>query len=131
MPKYVTDTDEYRGARFTRVDLSGVRMRDVNLSGAKIGDALLVNAKLSGDITGLRVNDVDVAPLVEALIQGAPLPAGWSEPEVARFRRLIERSEHKRWQAGVILKVSERAFGTGRLIPITKADPRLDRRNVR
>jgi NAD+ synthetase len=32
----------------------------------------------------------------------------------------LRRSEHKRWQSGVILKVSEKAFGTGRLIPITR-----------
>jgi NAD+ synthase (glutamine-hydrolysing) len=32
----------------------------------------------------------------------------------------LRRSEHKRWQIGVILKVSEKAFGTGRLIPITR-----------
>jgi NAD+ synthetase len=32
----------------------------------------------------------------------------------------LRRSEHKRWHMGVILKVSEKAFGTGRLIPITR-----------
>ncbi len=32
----------------------------------------------------------------------------------------LRRSEHKRWQMGVVLKVSEKAFGTGRLIPITR-----------
>ena len=32
----------------------------------------------------------------------------------------LRRSEHKRWQMGVILRVSERSFGRGRLIPITR-----------
>ncbi len=32
----------------------------------------------------------------------------------------LRRSEHKRWQMGVILKVSEKSFGTGRMIPITR-----------
>jgi len=32
----------------------------------------------------------------------------------------LRRSEHKRWQMGVILKVSPKAFGTGRMIPITR-----------
>jgi NAD+ synthase (glutamine-hydrolysing) len=32
----------------------------------------------------------------------------------------MRRAEHKRWQAGVILKVSEKAFGTGRMVPITR-----------
>jgi NAD+ synthase (glutamine-hydrolysing) len=32
----------------------------------------------------------------------------------------MRASEHKRWQMGVILKVSQKAFGTGRMIPITR-----------
>lgn len=40
--------------------------------------------------------------------------------EQNRSNAALRRSEHKRWQMGVILKVSEKAFGTGRLIPITR-----------
>jgi NAD+ synthase (glutamine-hydrolysing) len=32
----------------------------------------------------------------------------------------LRRSEHKRWQMGIILKVSQKAFGTGRMIPVTR-----------
>jgi NAD+ synthase (glutamine-hydrolysing) len=32
----------------------------------------------------------------------------------------LRRSEHKRWHMGVILKVSPKSFGTGRLMPITR-----------
>jgi NAD+ synthase (glutamine-hydrolysing) len=32
----------------------------------------------------------------------------------------LRRSEHKRWQMGVVLKVSRKAFGSGRMIPITR-----------
>lgn len=32
----------------------------------------------------------------------------------------MKRSEHKRWQMGIGLKVSEKAFGTGRLIPVSR-----------
>jgi NAD+ synthase (glutamine-hydrolysing) len=32
----------------------------------------------------------------------------------------LRRSEHKRWQMGVILKVSAKSFGAGRMIPITR-----------
>ena len=32
----------------------------------------------------------------------------------------LARSEYKRWQMGVILRVSLKAFGSGRLIPITR-----------
>ncbi len=33
---------------------------------------------------------------------------------------MMRASEHKRWQMGVVLKVSERAFGRGRMMPITR-----------
>ena len=62
----------------------------------------------------LRPDQVDpfnyprISPLMERLVrQNRSNPA-------------LRRSEHKRWQMGVVLKVSEKAFGTGRLIPITR-----------
>jgi NAD+ synthase (glutamine-hydrolysing) len=47
-------------------------------------------------------------------------------PEMERLVRenrsnpTLRRSEHKRWQMGVVLKVSEKSFGTGRMVPITR-----------
>ena len=58
--------DDLHGARFKRVDLSGAELRDVDLTGARILDAVLVNAELSGVIIGMTVNDVEVAPLIQA-----------------------------------------------------------------
>ena len=66
MAKEVVDTQELRGATFRRVDLSDVTMRDVDLRGARIIDAVLVDVDMSGLITGLRVNGVEVGPLIEA-----------------------------------------------------------------
>jgi uncharacterized damage-inducible protein DinB len=60
------NTDEFRGARFTAVDLSGARFRNVDLSGAKLVDAMLINAAFSGLIDGLTINDIEVAPLIAA-----------------------------------------------------------------
>jgi NAD+ synthase (glutamine-hydrolysing) len=60
------------------------------------------------------------APVVEALVQGTPLPPDAADADVARFRRLVRTAEHKRWQAGIVLKVSERAFGSGRFVPVTR-----------
>ena len=54
------------GARFHDVDLAGADFRLVDLTGARIRGAALMDVDISGDITGLRVNGVDVAPLVEA-----------------------------------------------------------------
>jgi len=56
-----------------------------------------------------------VAPAVEDLVQGRP--AG---EEGERWRRALLTSEHKRWQHGIVLKVSEKAFGTGRMMPVTR-----------
>ncbi|MCB9076872.1 MAG: NAD+ synthase [Anaerolineaceae bacterium] len=62
----------------------------------------------------LRPDQVDpfdyaeVGPAIENLVQRQ------------RTNAAFRRSEHKRWQMGVILKVSDKAFGTGRLIPITR-----------
>ena len=62
----------------------------------------------------LRPGQVDpfdypkIAPVMERLVQEN------------RSDMTLRRSEHKRWQMGVILKVSEKSFGTGRMIPITR-----------
>jgi NAD+ synthetase len=48
------------------------------------------------------------APRLEALVQSY------------RSDAALRRSEHKRGQFGVVLKVSETAFGSGRLVPITR-----------
>jgi DinB superfamily/Pentapeptide repeats (8 copies) len=52
---------DLRGARFVRADLSGVVMREVNVSGADIDAPWLFDGE-----SFLRVNGVDVIPLVEA-----------------------------------------------------------------
>jgi hypothetical protein len=54
------------GARFHGVDLSGARFHEVDLTGAMIRGAFLVNVDIDGQIENLRVNGVDVVPLVEA-----------------------------------------------------------------
>ena len=79
MPAEFELTDELQGARFTRVDLSGARFRDVNFSNVKIADSNLTGASLSGAINGLRINDVEVAPLIEAELDRR-------HPERARLR---------------------------------------------
>jgi uncharacterized protein YjbI with pentapeptide repeats len=57
---YLTD------ARFHDVDLTNTRFQLVDLTGAMIRGAALVNVDISGEIENLRVNGVDVVPLVEA-----------------------------------------------------------------
>jgi hypothetical protein len=57
---YLTD------ARFHDVDLTNARFDLVDLTGVMIRGAALVNVDISGEIKNLRVNGVDVVPLVEA-----------------------------------------------------------------
>jgi hypothetical protein len=66
MPAEYSDTDAFRGARFTHVDLSGATLRDCDLRGVKVADAWLTDVNISGLIGNVLVNDVDVVPFVEA-----------------------------------------------------------------
>jgi len=54
------------GARFHDIDLTGARFDLVDLTGVTIRGADLVDMDISGQIKNLRINGVDVAPLVEA-----------------------------------------------------------------
>ncbi|MGC2484719.1 MAG: DinB family protein [Acidimicrobiales bacterium] len=54
------------GARIEDADFSNGRLHAANFEGAKITDAWFYNADVSGDLEGLRLNGIEVAPLVEA-----------------------------------------------------------------
>ena len=54
------------GSRFEKVDLTGALFHNVDLTGAVIRGALLVNVDISGEILHVRINGVDVVPLLEA-----------------------------------------------------------------
>lgn len=65
------------------------------------------SAELRPDQTDPFTYD-DISPTIETLVHAN------------QSNGALRRSEHKRWQMGVILKVTEKAFGTGRMIPITR-----------
>jgi hypothetical protein len=63
--------DEHAAVPEQRVDdadFSNTRLHSPNFEGASITDGWLLNAHVSGYIEGLRINGVDVAPLVEAAL---------------------------------------------------------------
>ena len=65
----------------------------------------------SAELRPAQVDPFDyatVAPTLEKVVQAT------------RSNPALRRSEHKRWQMGVVLKVSEKAFGTGRMMPISR-----------
>lgn len=55
-----------RPVRLDDADFSGTRLHSPNFEGSRITDGWLRNADISGYIEGLRVNGVEVAPLIEA-----------------------------------------------------------------
>ena len=65
MSRYA-ETDGFREAEFFELDMSGARFREVDLTGVLMYGVLLTGGDLDGDITGLRVNGVEVEPLIEA-----------------------------------------------------------------
>lgn len=83
-------------SHFENVDLSGSRFRNVDLTGATIRGALLLDVDIDGDVSGLRINDVDVGPLIEAeLDQRHPERRKLNPTDAEGFRdawTVIERS---------------------------------------
>jgi DinB superfamily/Pentapeptide repeats (8 copies) len=61
-----TEADDLAGAEFVGADLRGAWFRQSDLSGVRIRGGDLTRAELDGEIDGLRVNGVEVAPLVDA-----------------------------------------------------------------
>ena len=57
---------DYEGAEFIDLSMASATFRDVDLSGARMHGVLLFNADIDGAIDGLRVNGVEVMPLIEA-----------------------------------------------------------------
>jgi hypothetical protein len=57
---------DLRGSRFEGVDLTGARFRNVDLTGVSIRGAMLVDLDISGEVENVRINEVDVGPLIEA-----------------------------------------------------------------
>jgi hypothetical protein len=55
-----------QGSRVDDLDLSGVHLHGTNLDGARLTETYLMDADISGDIEGLRLNGVEVEPLVRA-----------------------------------------------------------------
>ena len=82
------NTDDFRGARFTGVDLSGATFRECDLGRVKISGAMLVDVSLSGWIRNLRVEDVDVTAFVEAELDRR-------HPERAQVREMRTADDYR------------------------------------
>jgi hypothetical protein len=83
------------GSRFERVNLDGARFRAVDLSRTRFTGVEMVDVDISGELLDVRMNGVDVAPLVEAeLDRRYPERAAMRPTDPAGFRRawdIVER----------------------------------------
>jgi hypothetical protein len=59
-------SERHPGARFDVADLRGARFTDCDMTGVTIRDCWLVNASISGYVSNLTVNGVDVTDFVSA-----------------------------------------------------------------
>jgi hypothetical protein len=59
----------FAGTRIVDADFTGARLHAPNFEGAKITDAWFPGADISGDLRGLRLNGVEVEPLVQAELE--------------------------------------------------------------
>jgi hypothetical protein len=88
--------EDLHGSRFEEVDLTGARFHNVDLTGARIRGALLVDVDINGFVDNVRINDVDVGPLIEAeLNRRHPERAKLQPSDAEGFREawaVIERS---------------------------------------
>jgi hypothetical protein len=80
--------DPFKDASFEGVDMRGATFRDCDLRGVKIVDSWLTDISLSGLIGNVRVNDVDVAPLVEAELDRR-------HPERVQLRAMATADDHR------------------------------------
>ncbi len=83
--------------------------------------AFILDRPPSAELRPEQVDPFDyarVGPEVDSgLARAAGLPG---EAMEAGLARMVRASEHKRRQAGVVLKVSDAAFGSGRMMPVAR-----------
>jgi len=76
-----------RDARFRRVDLTGAEMKGAKLHHVKLRAVELCDVEISGELQGVTVNGVEIAPLVEAeLNRRDPLRAKMRPDDADGFR---------------------------------------------
>ncbi|WP_454853032.1 DinB family protein [Promicromonospora soli] len=93
------ENEDLRGAQIRGVDLSGAQFREVGLNGVRMRGVELGGADIDGDIYGLRINGVEVEPLVEAeLNRRHPERALLQDRTVTGLRAALEAFD-RMWEA--------------------------------
>jgi hypothetical protein len=110
--------ERFRGARFLAEDLRGARFTDCDLTGVTIRDGWLVNVSISGYLSNVTVNGVDVTDFVSAeLDRRHPERVQFREGQTADDVRAIWDTIERLWA-----QATERA---GRL-PVAALDQQVN-----
>jgi hypothetical protein len=111
-------SDKFRGARFDVADLRDARFTDCDLTGVTIRDGWLVNVSISGYLSNVRVNDVDVTDFVNAELDRR-------HPERVQFRQ-GQSSDDVRALWDTIERLWARATERARRLPPTALDQQVN-----
>jgi uncharacterized damage-inducible protein DinB len=105
------------GSRLEDVDFTEARLHSVSFYGATITDGYLVNADIEADIEGLRLNGIEVGPLVQAERERI-------FPELAKMRATDPAGLSEAWELVVDLWRStvERARRLPENVPFERLD---------
>jgi len=105
------------GARLEDADFSNARLHAPNFEGAKITDGVFYGADISGDLEGLRLNGVEVAPLVTAELERR-------NPERAKLRAVDPDGMKDAWT--MIEDTWRETVARARLLPEPALNERVD-----
>src|ERR1700739_178742 len=123
-------SDEFRGARFDVADLRGARFTDCDLSGVTIRDGWLRELSISGYLSNVTINGVDVTDFVSAeLDRRHPERVQFREARTADDARAMWDTIDRFWaQAG--RAGSDSAGQRGVVIRADTAPPGLHHRRM-
>jgi hypothetical protein len=105
------------GSRIEDADFSGARLHAPNFEGAKLTDAVFYGADISGDIEGLRLNGVDVEPLVTAELERR-------FPQRAKLRAKEPNGLSEAW--ALVDDTWQATFDRARTLPAATLSARVD-----
>ena len=105
------------GARLEDADFSNSRLHAPNFEGVKITDAWFYGADISGDLEGLRLNGVEVGPLVTAELERL-------HPERAKLRADDPAGLADAWQ--MIENMWRATVARARAMPESVVSERVD-----
>jgi hypothetical protein len=101
-------SEEFREVRFNVADLRGARFTDCDLTGMTIRDCWLVDVSISGYLSNVTVNDVDVTDFVSAELDRR-------HPERVQFREVQTASDFRAMWETIEQLWSQAAERAGRL----------------